>query len=319
MTCGESNYPIYGGGKKRNRDTSFNRTSTSNVKAWDEKIRDSLLFKTIPHNRIKLVEFNCQGWASDRINRNISLAMVAISSFIYKRDQDIDQGLLPPAVSPTVLSDKQVTDIATCAAEEVSNRPFFVTYAGNLRGGGGGRSFDKQFHTRLKFHKLHDDKEIFVRRYFNTEFKKSKLSKYTYQEVNSQSIFSLAPRGDNKFSYRFTEVLSAGAIPVVLADEWMWPFRPELIDWNECAVIMPEKDAGAPTIEVLRNISIEQRCRMRQRCYEIYKKYGETTVGTIDGIVQGLELVAQGHHKPMVGVRCNASEPESDQCNLHRR
>ena len=52
----------------------------------------------------------------------------------------------------------------------------------------------------------------------------------------------------------------------MLADDWVWPFRPELVDWKQCAVILPEKDAGEKAIAYLDSISEEERCRMRQAC-----------------------------------------------------
>jgi hypothetical protein len=77
---------------------------------------------------------------------------------------------------------------------------------------------------------------------------------------------------------------------------------------------------------------------MRQRCMDIYRNYVESPEGTMNRIVQGLELVAQGHRKSMVGVQCilgqgvwseerewwirasvNATEePDVENCNMER-
>ena len=150
------------------------------------------------------------------------------------------------------------------------------------------------------------------------------LSKVTYQEALQESVFALAPRGDNKFSYRFTELMSAGAIPVVHADDWVWPFRPELVDWDKCAVILPEKDAGQFTIDILRNMTIDERCRRRQYCWQIYQNYMEAPVKIIDGLVQGLERVhlrqqAGLQPLPLGGVRCDAFTEDPSECNMMRR
>ena len=92
----------------------------------------------------------------------------------------------------------------------------------------------------MAYKRWNDNRQFFIARYFKaSEFNQSALSQLTYQEALQQTVFALAPRGDNKFSYRFTEVLSAGAILVVHADDWVWPFRPELIDWD--AVIFPKR------------------------------------------------------------------------------
>lgn len=43
---------------------------------------------------------------------------------------------------------------------------------------------------------------------------------YNYGGILKESHFGAASRGGNQFSYRFSEVLSAGAVPVVYADGW---------------------------------------------------------------------------------------------------
>ena len=49
-------------------------------------------------------------------------------------------------------------------------------------------------------------------------------------------------RGDQRWSHRFTEVLKAGAIPVVLSDGLQLPLEP-LVDWARAAIVLPEEDA----------------------------------------------------------------------------
>ena len=128
----------------------------------------------------------------------------------------------------------------------------------------------------------------------------------------ADSIFAAVPRGDCKYSYKFTEALSAGAIPVYLGDNWVWPFRAELVRWEECAIILPERDVDQ-TMQALKEISPQHRCERRKKCYSIYKSYMETGVGTIDGLVEGLhrvaELDAKGlPHAPYSGYHCIPDE-----------
>jgi hypothetical protein len=114
---------------------------------------------------------------------------------------------------------------------------------------------------------------------------------YSFGDLLAGSKFAACPRGDNRFSYRFTEILSAGAIPVVHSDGWVLPFREELVDWKECALHIPEKNINV-TVEIISQIDDKKRCQMRKRCYEVYQKYMRTTEGTITGIVEGLELAS---------------------------
>lgn len=63
----------------------------------------------------------------------------------------------------------------------------------------------------------------------------------TYCNLLMQSIFAGAPRGDNLYSVRFSEILSASSIPVVYSDGWVLPYNQDVVDWSELAVLLPEK------------------------------------------------------------------------------
>ena len=347
--CGESNYPIYGGGGEQNMDVTFGRrllgggtrrtrhTGTTPLEQpmnplWSSPTFEKLRLASFPTTAI-LLDCTGDGLGGGRnpqirttgsLSNASYLSIATLSSLISHVKEDRDQGLIPPMPRPSHLTRQQVHDIQTCAAE--TNRPFYFVYAGNFRSGA-----NADFHrrhgggARRSYQHLNDNQRIFVSRYFlAAEFNRSALSQYSYPQFMARAVFALAARGDNKFSYRFSEVLSAGTIPVVHADDWVWPFRPELVNWTECAVILPEKDAGRTTLAYLDTISLEQRCRMRQACYRIYKDYVETPVGTVNGLVQGLELV-QTHQQQggrsslkLQGVRCDEFVNASRDCNLQR-
>ena len=337
--CGDSNYPVYGGVQEPNMDVQFGRPwkPYSGRTPFDNPLLSSLTFKELRsrHHSFQAtaILFNCDGggipgfWNPyNRITGSLAnasyLSIATLSSLISRVKEDRDQGLAPPIPKPVNLTDTQVQDIHTCAAE--NNRPFYFVYAGNFRSGDNADFNRRHGGARGSYRRFNDNRRIVVSRYFNRqEFNQSALSNYSYQDFMARAVFALAARGDNKFSYRFTEVLSAGAIPVVHADDWVWPFRPEVINWTECAVILPEKDAGNTTLAYLDTISLEQRCRMRQACYRIYKDYVETTVGTINGLVQGLERVQTqqqggGSLLKLQGVRCDEFANASRDCNLQR-
>lgn len=82
--------------------------------------------------------------------------------------------------------------------------------------------------------------------------------------------------------------MACGSIPVVYADDWLLPFGAYLINWTEAIVLIREQNISN-TINILSQISMEQRCRMRQRVVEIYRKYIETGRGTVEGIIENFE------------------------------
>ena len=126
--------------------------------------------------------------------------------------------------------------------------------------------------------------------------------------------------GDSLYSYRLMEVLSAGSIPIIIADDWVLPFRSTLVEWGRgtnnniggCGVIIPEHELrrqaqnNATTTgnnnsstnnnkknnvitEYLDKISNEERCQMRKKCFHVYETYMKNDTGVIVGIIETLE------------------------------
>jgi len=204
------------------------------------------------------------------------LSFVSISVTYEKIREDSDMGLPPPAIHPIQLKADEIRDIRTCQSEDSDHRYFYLSFIGADR---------KDDSPREELFKLSNDRDVLLMK--TNDFNKKYQGGHTFDEVSRRSRFAATPRGDCLFSYRFHEVLSAGAIPVVYADGWVLGFRKELVDWTKCAVVIPENDI-AKTLDILRGISDEKRCEMRNYCYDIYTKYLSTPAGTIVGIVDSV-------------------------------
>ena len=131
-----------------------------------------------------------------------------------------------------------------------SERPYFYTFLGSV----------SRSQARKDPRTLHNGKGVFVMD------RQDYIDKYnineTYEALLYKTIFAGAPRGDNLFSYRFTEVMSSASIPVVHADNWVLPFHHKLVDWKKCVVTIEEARAKE-TIAILKKISAAKRCQMR--------------------------------------------------------
>eukprot|EP00548_Thalassiothrix_antarctica_P018458 CAMPEP_0194198592 /NCGR_PEP_ID=MMETSP0154-20130528/77851_1 /TAXON_ID=1049557 /ORGANISM="Thalassiothrix antarctica, Strain L6-D1" /LENGTH=183 /DNA_ID=CAMNT_0038923401 /DNA_START=756 /DNA_END=1304 /DNA_ORIENTATION=- len=114
-----------------------------------------------------------------------------------------------------------------------------------------------------------------------------------FRLLSKASSFSAAAKGTNLFSYRFSEVMSCGSIPVVYADDWMLPFGSSLVDWREIAVIIREEDVFRSE-QILSSIPPKQVCRMRRNMIGFFRTYMETGRGIIRGIIDTFELQANG-------------------------
>lgn len=64
-------------------------------------------------------------------------------------------------------------------------------------------------------------------------------AKDRYCEEILDSHFVLCPGGLGPSTYRLFEAMQLERAPVILSDRWA---PPDVIDWNQCAIILPEKD-----------------------------------------------------------------------------
>jgi hypothetical protein len=64
------------------------------------------------------------------------------------------------------------------------------------------------------------------------------------------------PHGHGRWNHRFSEVIAAGAIPVVIADGLILPFS-QLIDWRHAAVrvMHASNTATVMTVELMNAVS----------------------------------------------------------------
>lgn len=110
-----------------------------------------------------------------------------------------------------------------------------------------------------------------------------------YKDVVLMSVFIGTPQGTNLVPYQLPEALSAGAIPVIVSDGWVPPFSKQVVDWQQCAVFIPD-DQAMRTLEILRQVFPEERCQRRQYCYfHIYQEYMINATANLEGVLQGLQ------------------------------
>ncbi len=111
--------------------------------------------------------------------------------------------------------------------------------------------------------------------HISTNFSKTNKIKEEkeYIDLLSRSRFSLCPRGSNPNTVRFWESLAAGAIPVLISDDYALPSW----DWDNTIIRISEKDISTMNYNQLQmfleNISNEDE--LRKNCYRAYKRFGK--------------------------------------------
>ncbi len=318
-TCYEENFPNYGWGVTANSDQEHGRpylsSSGGQIRAMKticpmiDQLLDSSLFQAAGRNSSTILVLLDCGWQgppkwsclnrehNPRLNQH-QVSIVSESASYQDRSRSIlDLGLPPPAIHSVSLTADQNNDIRMeCPNDKFESRPYLYTFTGNFR-----------HVVRQQLLQLHNpDAGILVQPHFgnsaavamnDTLFNVVGRGVHdrfanvqgSYTTLLSQTQFAGVPRGDNLFSYRFTEALSGGCIPVVYADGWVLPFSKRLLDWHSVAILIPEQDV-AQTMNYLQNVSMKERCRMRQKGYEFYQQYMATPEGVVAGIVESLEL-----------------------------
>ena len=85
------------------------------------------------------------------------------------------------------------------------------------------------------------------------------------------SKFCLAPRGYGASSFRMYEAMQLGSIPVYVTDKVYTPFT-DILDWNDFAVIIEEKDISN-IHEILLSYDEDRIVMMQKNLKEVWNKY----------------------------------------------
>ena len=95
----------------------------------------------------------------------------------------------------------------------------------------------------------------------------------TYNEVLSDSVFSLCPEGSGPNTIRLWESLAVGAIPVVYSDQWVPPELKEL-NWKDFSIFIPQNDYKM-TWDILKSLNSETIDRMQINCLNAYNQFSK--------------------------------------------
>ena len=85
---------------------------------------------------------------------------------------------------------------------------------------------------------------------------------------------------------RLIETLAYGAIPVVLADEYVLPFS-EVLDWTQFSVRWPYARVSS-LVPYLRTISAARVCRMRRRAHDVWRQHFSSSSAEASTLLQAL-------------------------------
>lgn len=152
---------------------------------------------------------------------------------------------------------------------------YFLTFRGKINAGWFGSS-----EVRPTLKQLWSQKQVkgTVVEFVDMDHTYNDEDKERYGDLLNTS-YALVPHGDGRWNYRFTEVVNAYAIPVVIADGLTLPYT-QLIDWSKAAIIVPESSlqylSNPEGLIQLLPKDAKTIQAMRQEVRSISQKYFET-------------------------------------------
>jgi len=108
-----------------------------------------------------------------------------------------------------------------------------------------------------------------------------------YHAVLRNSVFGLVPRGDEHYTFRLTEVLAAGAVPVLIDDDFVAPYG---LDGLEGWAVRLWEDKVHEAPGILSRIDNASICAMKEMGTQIWG-YARDVRATIDGMMEGVRTV----------------------------
>lgn len=199
-------------------------------------------------------------------------------------------------------------------AVKILERKYLATFRG-LRYLG--RSGEGVFRSYDSFREMHNGKDVIVAtscdHFINNMVREKEPAlgahcdedalvhqNYTFNDLMN-TTFALVPAGVQPSSYRFLEVLSAGAIPVLIADNYVKPFD-TLILWYKCLLQFPTTEMHR-IIGTLRAMKAEEIVKRQGYCLAIYAEFLKDDETLLRSAVRALKARLLGATPGITDVR----------------
>jgi len=153
---------------------------------------------------------------------------------------------------------------------DLSKRPLRASFSGHT-----------DFGVREKLFSMEVPDNFFIRA---TDHFGAGNEEMDYKKMLRQSVFAYAPRGDEHYSFRLTEILAAGAVPVVVDDDYTSPYgMPHHSDWF---VRVPEHKVES-SVDTLSTMSDEDVCSLMRNGAAVWR-FAKSPKGMVAGLLDAL-------------------------------
>lgn len=188
-----------------------------------------------------------------------------VINICYTKNDDDDRSIVicPPAIKKYIFN-KNI------------DKKYFLSFKGNFS------ASENRINVIKKFEKYNSDKNIIIDRNDNN---------YDYDDLMNNSLFGVVVEGDLPWSYRFTECINSGTIPIIIKpkNKNIFAFS-ELIDYSSFSIIKDENEIDNLMQNILPNLSVETIQNMLISLENVNNKYFITRETQMHGILDILEL-----------------------------
>jgi hypothetical protein len=319
--CGLLHWPYFGGDYSINNDLDHGRHAGSSLGEVCSMIDKALESPSLQHHEdSRLVVISCNEWqphgnVTDHClshSRNETLYKKLVVGHLDARYDTVhsnDFGLPPWPVKQVHMSEEQITNLRNCKERQIelsfkgryrNNFPEFSEYFSEIK-----EEFESHNKTNngqylIEFGVTHYEESPWDNAWNGKVIRPTPKENQTAEMYYSwimNSTFCPTPRGDDLYSVRFSEVMSAGCIPIVYANGWVLPYNSEIVkDWHSMVVLIPQSEVNT-TKQVIDSISKEDRCRMQNNVYDFFQKYVQDSAGRLRAILELMD--ARLNHGPV--------------------
>jgi hypothetical protein len=187
--------------------------------------------------------------------RDERLAFAKLNALEGMHRPGIDVSMPPPSHTTLQFVQHQALPDAAAAAGVAGRAPrYLLTFKGN---------FNTNRRWRGRLGALHNPaQDVFI---IDTAKEAGGLEgsgSYDYAELMGTSAFTAVIRGDVEFSYRFTEAVCSGAVPLLLSDGWVPPLNGTM-PFHTYGVAAAQAEIGDALLERLRSMPPAEHARLR--------------------------------------------------------
>eukprot|EP00929_Paragymnodinium_shiwhaense_P032827 TRINITY_DN18141_c0_g1_i3.p1 TRINITY_DN18141_c0_g1~~TRINITY_DN18141_c0_g1_i3.p1 ORF type:complete len:472 (-),score=57.40 TRINITY_DN18141_c0_g1_i3:485-1900(-) len=205
--------------------------------------------------------------------------IVGTDTLHYRKGIDVSM----PPLAPITCCDPVA--VRRSFEQKLEDKSFFATFLGNF-----GRS-----PVRSKLYSLINDNKTIIVGDGRLAIGEKKANRNFYSMMY-ETIFSLVVRGDTIKTFRFSEAVCSGGIPVLITDVWVPPFE-QLIPFEEYGILHDENDLEG-LLGRLRRIPQEQREALRSKAFEVC----QTILSSWDKTTYALGRILGGAYTPRIEV-----------------